>query len=316
MVTEDLLAALGIEVLDIKGDELVALCPGHENNTGRADNSPSWSINAETGAHFCFSCGYKGGLPFLVSDMLVISFDEAKEWLAATQHIDLALLQKRLANLGNGYASAFRLVPMSEARLAVFSEPPQWALDARGLTLGACHEHSVYWDDVHHSWILPIREADTNKLLGWQEKGQDSRLFKNRPAGVQKSYTLFGLDAHDAHDASWDSHMILVESPLDAVRLTSLGIQGGVSSYGSRVSDAQISLLRGAGHLLIAMDHDKAGIKASADLFEASRRLGMEPWFFNYSWTDKKDVGDMTEDEIRTGIGNAKHCSRGKSAYL
>jgi DNA primase len=313
MVTEELLAALGIEVLDIKGDELVALCPGHESTVGRADTSPSWSINAETGAHFCFSCGYKGGLAFLVSDMLVISHDEAKDWLAAAQHIDLDLLQRRLTKLGNGYISAFRLVPMSEARLAVFTDPTQEALDARGLTLEACLDHTVRWNPRDNSWILPIREAFVNKLLGWQEKGQGSRLFKNRPAGVQKSVTLFGLDVFERKSST---HMILVESPLDAVRLTSLKIDGGVSSYGSRVSDRQIFMLRGADRLLVAMDHDKAGIKASADIYDAARQYGFEPWFFNYAHTDKKDIGDMTEDEIRVGIAEAKHCSRGRSAYL
>ena len=317
LVTEDLLASIGIDVIETKGDELVALCPGHEAATGRTDSNPSWSINTETGAHFCFSCGYKGGLAALVADMLTITFAEAKDWLAAEHEVDFTLLNERLERVKNAYANPFRLVKMSEARLAVFSDPPQWALDARGLTLGACHEHSVYWDDAHHSWIIPIRQPDSHKLLGWQEKGQDSRLFKNRPAGVQKAHSLFGLDVFEA---SGGKHMTLVESPLDAVRLTSLGIKGGVSSYGAAVSDAQMMLLRGADRLCVAMDNpriDKAGLKASAAIWEASRTLGMEPWFFNNAHSgDKKDIGDMTEDQIRVGIAQAIHCSRGRSSYL
>jgi hypothetical protein len=324
LVTEDLLASIGIDVIETKGDELVALCPGHEAATGRSDSNPSWSINTETGAHFCFSCGYKGGLAALVADMLTITFAEAKDWLAAEHEVDFTMLAERLERVKNAYANPFRLVKMSEARLAVFSDPPQWALDARGLTLDACLLHTVRWDDAHHSWIIPIREplsgnpavATPDKLLGWQEKGQDSRLFKNRPAGVQKAHTMFGLDVFEATGCKY---MTLVESPLDAVRLTSLGIFGGVSSYGAVVSDQQMLLLRGADRLCVAMDNpriDKAGLKASAAIWEASRNLGMEPWFFNYYDSEHKDIGDMDEDEIRNGIAGAVHCSRGRSAYL
>jgi DNA primase len=320
LVTEDLLSSIGIDVLETKGDELVALCPGHEATTGRADNSPSWSINAETGAHFCFSCGYKGGLASLVADMLTITTAEARDWLAAEHEVDFTMLSERLERVKEAYTNPFRLVKMSEARLAVYTDPPQWALDARGLTVEACRAHTVRWEDAHHSWIIPIREPLSgtprqpgDKLLGWQEKGQDSRLFKNRPAGVQKSFALFGLDVFMETDGK---NMILVESPLDAVRLTSLGIEGGVSSYGAVVSDAQMMLLRGATRLCVALDNDKAGIKASAAIWEASRTLGMEPWFFNNTWSEgNKDIGDMTEDQIRVGIGEAVHCSRGRSSY-
>ena len=43
--------------LDTKrdGSELVAKCPAHE------DRKPSWSINANSGQHHCFSCGWGGG---------------------------------------------------------------------------------------------------------------------------------------------------------------------------------------------------------------------------------------------------------------
>ena len=322
LVTEDLLASIGIDVLETKGDELVALCPGHEAATGRTDSNPSWSINAETGAHFCFSCGYKGGLASLVADMLTITYAEARGWLAAEHEVDFTKVSERLAFVRQAYANPFRLVKMSESRLAVFSDPPQDALDARGLTLDACRSHTVRWSAPNHAWIIPIREPLTghpgqsaDKLLGWQEKGQYTRLFKNRPAGVQKSYALFGLDVFEKRR---DTQMILVESPLDAVRLTSLGIPGGVSSYGAVVSDAQIMLLRGADTLCVAMDNpriDKAGLKASAAIWEASRSLGMEPRFFNYYDSEHKDIGDMDEDEIRNGISGAVHCSRGRSSY-
>ena len=125
------------------------------------------------------------------------------------------------------------------------------------------------------TWILPIRSAD-GKLLGWQEKGQLSRRFFNRPPGIPKSKTLFGLNV-------WQpGQMIIVESPLDAVKLKSLNIPGAVATCGAIVSNEQLELMRRADLLIIAMDNDSAGNKATQFLLQSFRRLGLEGWFFNY----------------------------------
>jgi hypothetical protein len=304
-----ILDKLGIEYTH-RGRELIGRCPGHRKATGREDNNPSWSINEETGAHHCFSCGYKGNLFTLVADLLQLeSLDEARSWIGYNAPVDLDVLAKELADLrreSNVYVP--RPVPMSEARLAVFRDPPAWALDARGLSLDACQQHKVLWDESSRGWITPIRDPEDFRLIGWQQKGQGSRLFLNRPAGIKKSTTMFGIEMYRG------GNMIVVESPLDAVRLTTLGITGGVSTFGARVSDEQIKLMRQADRLIIAMDNDDAGRASSSGVFASLRRFGMECWFFDYSLTDAKDVGDMTITEIERGLSNSKHCVLGLAA--
>jgi DNA primase len=300
---------LGIEHSQ-RGRELLGRCPGHRKATGREDNNPSWSINEETGAHHCFSCGYKGSVFSLVADLLQLeSLDEAKSWIASNSPVDLETLSKELAELrreSNIYVP--RPVPMSEARLAVFRDPPAWALDARGLSLDACQQHKVLWDNASRSWITPIRDPEDSRLIGWQQKGQGNRLFLNRPAGIKKASTLFGLETFRGGD------MIAVESPLDVVRLTTLGISGGVSTFGARVSEEQIKLMRRADRLIVAMDNDDAGRASSSSILDSLRRLGMECWFFDYSATDAKDIGDMTITEVERGLSNARHCVLGLAA--
>ena len=75
----NVLVDLGITSIE-QGDELWAQCPQHKERTGREDKNPSWSINKDTGAHFCFSCGYKGSLHNLVRDL---RGDDAVKQLAA-----------------------------------------------------------------------------------------------------------------------------------------------------------------------------------------------------------------------------------------
>lgn len=88
------------------------------------------------------------------------------------------------------YVSLPKPIEMSEARLAVFDWPPDWALQARQLTSRACETYGLMWDRRQEAWIAPIRNPDTAKLMGWQEKGQSNRTFRNRPTGVKKSITL------------------------------------------------------------------------------------------------------------------------------
>lgn len=312
------LLRLGIPT-DQRNSELMGICPMHLERTGREDHNPSWSINLETGVHHCFSCGYKGTLLTLVAEVQDfqtswgrLDYEAAKTWLRSNVEIDFELLSKELEALKDSYVSPSRPLEMGEARLAVYSEPPQWALDARGLTAEACSTYTVKWDSRAETWITPIRNPDSGKLLGWQEKGQTNRTFRNRPTGVAKSSALFGLEA-------WQpGTMIIVESPLDVVKMTSVEIrQSTVATFGAVVSDAQVDLFRKADKLIMAFDNpniDAAGKKAALAILAKVKTLGMECWFFNYGDSGVKDVGDMTADRIRYGIENAKHCVFGERA--
>ena len=316
---ESILARLGIEVESTRNYELSALCPGHEYRTGNPDKNPSWSINSETGAHHCFSCGFKGNVLTLVAEMLdfktpfdLLDTDAAKDWLRQHSEIDINLLAKQLASLKDSYVSLPKPVPMSEARLAVFSVPPEDALKFRGLTAEACSYYGVLWDENTESWITPIRR-ENGVLMGWQEKGHKTRYFKNRPAGVSKSNTMFGIEKFTG------GTMVVVESPLDAVRLKSEGIDGGVATFGAIVSDDQLSLCRKADKLIFAMDNpriDDAGRKSMKDLLAKCRTYGIECYFFNYNRSSAKDVGDMSDREIRYGVDFARHMANGAAALL
>ena len=110
--------------------------------------------------------------------------------------------------------------------------------------------------------------------------------------------------------------MIVVESPLDVVRLASLGISGGVSTYGAMISKEQINLIREADEVLFALDNDEAGQLASKKMLDLSFTLGFEAWFFDYSGTDMKDVGGMSKNEVLSGLSNAKHAVNGNGALL
>jgi hypothetical protein len=296
---KDTLDRLGVEYYSVRGDEVQAECPAHEERTGHKDNNPSFYINSDTGAFICFSCGWKGSLYTLInyksnSDM------SAKDWLNSANGLSI-----RLKRILKEQPKIQEQTHITESMLSAFTEPPEGALNGRGLTSQAAKDYGLRWDARNKNWIIPIREAVTGKLLGWQEKGYDRRYFRNYPVGVQKSHSAFGYDKYTS------GTMIVVESPLDVVRLASLGITGGVAVYGALVSSYQFDLVRGADQLIFAMDNDEAGKTSSMRLYNLCKEMEKEAWFFDYNHSDIKDIGGMSLDEIRYGIDKAKHIAHG-----
>ena len=322
---KSILANLSIEIERERPNELIALCPGHELRTGSADNDPSWSINTETGLHHCFSCGYKGNLLTLVAEQKEfytqwdrLDLEGAKEWLRQNSTIDLPTLIKQMEEIKDSYIAIPKPVPMSEARLALFSNHiPTNALDSRLLTQEACSDFGVLWDKDSARWILPIRSwNEEDHLMGWQEKGFHERYFKNRPTGMAKSKTVFYSNVSRYIQNEYNDMMIVVESPLDAVRLGSMGIPNGVATFGTSVSPEQFAIFRTTKRLIFAFDNDDPGRATSLRMLDLCRKTGVECQFINYDKTNSKDIGEMSDFDIRVALDTAKHCVLGKKAIL
>ena len=312
-----LLLELDIETAEVKGVEHYALCPFHD------DSRPTtFSVNGRSGAYFCFSCGERGGLIELIAHQRglylrtrgpngekILDYASAETWLR-----DKGQTLEGLHELPDWEREQpqERRPEMGEALLAIYTDPPVQPLLRRRLDLDACRQHGVLWYPKNRSWILPVRDPYSRGLWGWQEKQEYERGFSNYPPGIKKSRTLFGLDCLVG------TRMVLVESPLDAVRLTSCGVTGAVSSYGAVVSEAQIDLiLEHADELVVAFDNpatDDAGKKASLEILSGlSKRIDLR--FLDYS-SGVKDIGDMKMDsDVRSAVANAKHAWRGKRAF-
>ena len=76
----DLLMSIGVDIRR-SGQEISGRCPVHLARTGKEDNSPSWSMNAETGLWICYACGARGTLPQLIMELT------GKEDFAVTEMI-------------------------------------------------------------------------------------------------------------------------------------------------------------------------------------------------------------------------------------
>lgn len=306
---ERVLLSLDLALYAQRGTEVNGLCPMHKKRTGKEDHNPSWWINSETGAHICFSCGYKGNVYTLVSDVKGVDYHEARDYVNDKADMPIDALMRRIKELPQYIQPESTPIGMSEARLVVYTEPPEKELRKRFLTAQAAKECEVLWDAKNDAWILPIRDPDDFSLWGWQEKGAKGRFFRNQPVGVKKSKTVFNVQ-HQGKAT------IVVESPLDVARLKSAGIDGAISTFGAIISEDQAKIIRRSELVIAAFDNDPAGKKASEQMHGFARKYGMDLKFFNYKDVDVKDVGDMTPEEIYRGLANAKDMIYGKEAYL
>lgn len=298
------LADLAIEVVRITHEEAWALCPGHFARLGRYNKRPNtFSVNMETGQFSCFSCGFSGAFPTLVMEIKGYDRSDAEQW--TRRYGGVSRLRRILAD-SQGWTSDLErdagIPAWNEARLALFNAPPYSALDGRRVSSGAVSHYGVLWDSKKENWILPIRDPDTGALWGYQEKGEG--WFCNKPARVPKGDTLFGIETLTGKTA------ILLESPLDCLRLHTAGVTGGVSSYGVQVSSQQLDLLFDKAEIVVfALDNDTAGLNKMQDLRSKYLRSGKRIKFADYShipWAKDLGTAGVTDRDIQKAVFNAK----------
>jgi hypothetical protein len=303
---EEALDALQVRIWKTNDDEITGYCPGHMERLGREERHPSWSVNRESGLHNCYSCGFQGTFLELV---MYLQFPNdvfrAARWLR-----QFGTNLARASELGNFAsreredldAEIARLEMVPETKLAMYDEAPDWALEARHLDRESVDHYGVRWSTKRESWIIPVR-APNGDLMGWQEKWEKKRRFINTPKEMVKSLTLFGYCEFPIGEPA-----VVLESPLDVLRLFTIGYEGGLATMGSSVSQAQKRLLIECTEELVeALDNDKAGRQAAAELVDPTVRKLLHVRHFNYGRSDEKDIGTMDAALVTYGLYEAQH---------
>jgi len=194
-----------------------------------------------------------------------------------------------------------------EQRLRVMDPVPTRMAAIRRLNPQALTAFGVLWDRSNRCWVLPIRtEHGTLKGVQLRQKGVEL----NQPTGVEKGSYLFGLSVVAEMGTT---HVTLVESPLDAVRLFGLGIPA-VSSFGAWVSTKQVQLLtRHFQVVCLALDNDRVGKESTARVEKLLRDRKVFTTTMDYRGLDAKDPGDVESDQqLKDAWKRSLHSDRTK----
>lgn len=281
-----ILTNAGVEHVHTRGDEVFGLCPSPDHD----DHKPSWSMNSNSFAHFCFSCGYSGNLQSLLRELTGEVPEDLNEQLLTQSFISRTLEAREKEEVPDNLP-----IVTEWALTNLLKRVPRKLRELRNLTPEALDHYEVKWDKETRQWVLPLRDQ-WGTLLGAQYRQKGSVL--TLPVGLKKSQLIFGLAQVREYDTA-----ALVESPLDAVRLWQVGVPA-FSTLGAFVSREQMTIMaRLFTCVIVALDDDEAGKQAQESLLPGLRRRGCSPVLWDYTGLKDedgrrvKDVGDVAHDD-------------------
>ncbi len=279
-----ILKKLDIEFYD-RGDGLIqSSCPCLQHGGDRS-NQVAWSWRIDLGKWVCWShhCEeIRGNDIFgLVSSILNLNFKETVDWITETlkqENVDLSQSVPDPENLHRGTTLHIH-EPLPEDNIKFLQPDPQYLLN-RGFDIQVLRKYQAgLWSRpgtyMDGRVVFPVRDHD-NHLVGYTARTVHSpEYFEKRDLRYSKwvhgrhynrwpqrgdiftSSILFNLNNAKNHLGT-EKKMILVEGPLDGMRLEEAGIHNWVATLGTSFCNAHRTLLvkYGVKHLYVAYDND------------------------------------------------------------
>lgn len=243
--------------------------PHHSNG----DASPSASCNLDKKTYVCYSLGFGCDLFHLVMKL------EGKESFA-----------EAMGMVGNFLTGATREAAIMQAELdRVFAATPAYSMNLPAYDTRVLQQWLTphpYWGqrgideetqqllhlgyDPHEQRVV-FPHYVQDKLVGWQKRvipgvtNPPFPKYRNSP-GFPKSETLY------AHDFCTPGPVLVVESPMSVAHAYSIGLRNVTATFGAKVSQAQIDLLKAHEKVIIWFDADPAGMAGEHKLLEGLYR--------------------------------------------
>ena len=279
------LTGAGIDIEAEYGTDYIIFCPYHNNN-----RTPAGEVSKESGLFFCFGCQTTRSLVELIMHMTSRTYFETVRFIKSKEtETDIeAVINKALHQIPD-FVQYDELLIKRLNKQALDSPRAMTYFEGRRLTRESVIKFDLGYSEKQDSVVIPMQSPD-GMSIGFVARTVEGKEFKNTP-GLPKSKILFNL-----HRVKASKIVYVVESSFDAIRLDQVGFPA-VATLGANVSSSQIELLKRyfTGVVLVA-DNDDAGMIMAERLIEKMGNL------VTIIRPDKryKDIGDMTDDEIRT----------------
>ena len=308
----DTLEDLGVEYRD-RYHSLTAPCPVHGSN--RAD-SWSWHIDRGIWKSFSRSCDmeHNSDIFGLVKALKSVSFSESIQYLK--KFVDLTISKSELkkiidARQNKEFAIKARKV---KRKSKVFPEDSLSSLEYHGYLESRGFSREIV--EAYHAGVgkstgkymsnrivFPIRNM-RGDIVGFTGRTLlEDWKFRRIPKWLHsRDYdaknNLFNIDRAADYIRKKET-AIIVEGPLDVLRLEDSGIKNSVAVLGKNLYNEQMTILMNvpAFKLILALDNDAAGKHGMASAVKTARGL-FDVEILNLP-KDKNDIGDLTTLEIR-----------------
>lgn len=270
--------------------------PHHSNG----DANPSAQICLETGHYVCFAY-WSGDVIHLLLKLegreeLSELGDQIGNYVIGGTR-DVAAVRNEIKKLLDEPVYSVDIPSYSERVLDPWRKSHPYMREVRGIGHETCEILGIGYDAQSNRIVFP--HWWEGNLVGWQRRAipVDDRWpgtvpsypkYKNS-TGFPKSETLYRY-----HTLYSVLPAIVVESPMSVAKAYEFGVNGTMATFGAKVSQAQIDLLKRFDQVYVWFDDDPAGHAGERKLVEGLYRhtnvLVVEP--------DKdKDLGDYSSAE-------------------
>jgi len=317
-----ILRNLGVTIVSETYNDFLCLCPIHGNK-----NTPSFSVSHSKGVFLCFnpSCNASGDIIELVKTVSHRNDFEALRFIASMKEESTKGFEEELA--------------------AILDEKPEYAdfdqnvldrlhndmndqartyLNNRGINNDSIDYFRLGYSVGQEMVIVPVHSPD-GMPVGLVGRSIEGKRFKNS-RGLPRNKTMFNL-----HRAKRESSTVIVcESSFDAIRIHQSGFPNVIATLGGFLSKENIAHLnRYFSQIIIMTDFDDKNDHRADNCRKCypekcnghnpGRDLGQQIikslpsknvlWAsYEYGMVyphNAKDVGELTEAEIRKCIVNA-----------
>ena len=292
---------LGLHVVSETSNDFLCLCPFHGNR-----HTPSFSVSHQKGLYLCFnpSCGASGTIVELVKNISHRNEYEALRFIMSAQPSSAQNFEEELAEILDEkpeYADfdqnvLDRLHSQMDDRVRSY-------LNSRGINDESIDYFKLGYSASQDMVIVPVHSPD-GVPVGLVGRSVEGKSFKNS-TGLPRNKTMFNI--HRAKRMG--GAVVIVESSFDAIRVHQSGYPNVVATLGGSMSKINLNNLnRNFSKIIIMTDADQAGRDLGKLI--ANTLKTKEILWAHYSNDilyphDAKDVGDMTEEEVRICIENS-----------
>jgi DNA primase len=298
-----ILRSCNVEIVSETGTDFLCLCPFHHNT-----DSPAFAASYSKGLFVCYNqnCSASGTVLDLVKKLTNRNDFEALRFISSTKQSEAEAFEDGLKDLLDDKPD---FVAFPEETLKnlynglVKNEEAKEYLKSRKIDLSAMSHFAMGYSENMSMVTVPLHSPE-GLPVGIIGRSIKDKKFKNS-INLPRNKTMFNL-----HRAKREGGTIIVcESSFDVIRLWQAGFPNAVGTLGGSISDVNIqNLNKYASTIIIMTDNDQAGRALGIKIAQKLKNKNVLWAKYDYNTIYPhlaKDVGDMTDEEIKQCIKNA-----------
>lgn len=300
-----ILRSCNVEVLSETGTDFLCLCPFHHNT-----DSPAFAASYSKGLYVCYNqnCNSSGTILDLVMKLTNRNHFEALRFISANKLTDAEKLDEELKDLLDDKPEFVEFSQKVQDKLHedLFINDinaSQAYFKTRKIYQDAWKHFGLGYSTGQQMVTVPLHSPD-GILVGVIGRSIEGKSFKNSP-NLPRNKTMFNLHRAKREGGT----IVVVESSFDVIRLWQAGFPNAIATLGGSISDINIhNLNKYASTIILMTDNDSAGKALSMTI--ANKLKNKNVLWARYDHNNvyphmAKDVGDLTDEEIKTCIKNA-----------